>query len=222
MVSHDSGHVFIMKAILYDMDGVLMMSSSIHAAAYATVFSTLGIQDFTYERFAGMRTRDTIRLVLRDHHIIVEESAIERLAKLKSEIALDNLRRENPVVPGCREILSSHSERYALALASSASQSTVHLFLELNGLAPYFRCVVHGGEVRNGKPDPEIYQLAMSRLGIAPTNVLVIEDAVAGVLAARAAGAVVCGVTGTCDAESLRKAGANCVVESLQDIQELL
>ena len=76
---------------------------------------------------------------------------------------------------------------YALAVASSANPKRVKLFLDRLGLAHYFEVVVHGDDVLKGKPDPEVFLTAASKIGAKPYNCVVIEDAKVGVKAAKAA-----------------------------------
>jgi beta-phosphoglucomutase len=118
-------------------------------------------------------------------------------------------------------VLRSLSQTHKLALASSASAATVNAFLDQNGLRPLFQCVVHSGDVRQAKPSPEIFQTAFLRLGLAPANCLVVEDAIAGIQAAKSAGAAACGIPSTCAVSELLAAGADLIIDRLEDLLDL-
>jgi len=200
------------------MDGVLLDSSPIHAAAYVEALGALPIHTFQYSRLAGLRTKDGIRRILLENSIALAEREIDSIAAAKSKIALERTVRENPIVPGARVVLETLSRRCKLALASSGSAASVDAFLDCNGLRSFFQCVLHSDDVVSAKPSPEIFLTAFHRLGIAPEKCAVVEDAVAGIQAARAAGGVACGILATCAADDLEQAGADFIIDTLEDL----
>ncbi len=127
-----------------------------------------------------------------------------------------------PLAEGCPEILKRLAARYSLALATSGSRPSVEMFLDLAGCRPLFRSVLSGEDVAYAKPDPEIYRRSVEALGIPSSRCLVVEDAVAGVEAARAAGASVVGLAGTCPPEALQQAGAAYIIHKLPELPELV
>lgn len=203
------------------MDGVLLDSSPMHDAAYREALREFPIPAFRYSRVAGMRSSDGMRAVLKEHGIDLPSEEIAALAAAKSRIALAHIAEANPIVPGARAVLQALALRLNLALASSASAAAVNGFLDQNHLRPLFHCVVHSGDVRSAKPAPEIFELAIERLGLSARNVLVVEDAVAGIQAAKAAGAVACGIPSTCGAEELERAGADLIIHQLEDLLDI-
>ncbi len=203
------------------MDGVLLNSSAIHAAAYEQALRDFPVGNFCYPRLAGLRTSDGIRAILKESGIDLSEEQIGALAVTKSKIALANIVEENPIVPGAKDVLELLSARARLALASSAAPASVNSFLDRNHLRPFFQCVLHSGDVRDAKPSPEIFQVAIRRLDVTAANSLVVEDAVSGILAAKAAGAVACGVLSTSSAEELERAGADLLIDRLEDLLDL-
>jgi HAD superfamily hydrolase (TIGR01509 family) len=200
------------------MDGVLLDSSPIHAAAYLEALGSYSIPAFQYSRLAGLRTKDGIRRVLSENGIALAEQEIDSIAAAKSKIALERMVRENPIVPSARAVLESLSRRRKLALASSGSAASVNAFLDCNGLRSFFECVLHSDDIANAKPSPEIFLTAFHRLGIAPEKCLVVEDAVAGIQAARAAGGVACGIPTTCAVNDLEQAVADFIIDRLEDL----
>jgi HAD superfamily hydrolase (TIGR01509 family) len=207
--------------IVFDMDGVLLNSSPIHAAAYEEALASHSIGRFSYSRVAGMRSLDGIRAVLKENSIELPEEQIADLAQRKSRIALARIFAENPIVPGATAVLRALADRLKLALASSASEAGVNAFVDRNQLRSLFQCVVHSGDVRNAKPSPEIFALAIHRLGLRAADSLVVEDAIAGIQAAKAAGAMACGIPSTCCADDLKRAGADLVIDELEDLLEI-
>jgi HAD superfamily hydrolase (TIGR01509 family) len=207
------------RAIVFDLDGVLVNSSPCHSAAFKEIFAPFGIHDFEYSRFAGWRTRDVVEKVLRDAGCAADAGIIDTAAARKSQLAREKMAACDPVVPGCADVLRELSGRgYTLALASSGSPESVSVFLDSAAVRPFFQSVLTGGDVRHAKPDPEIYQRTCEQLRTDPADCLVVEDAVAGVVAARRAGAAVIGVRGACSREELVQAGA---MDVLSDIREL-
>jgi len=99
-------------------------------------------------------------------------------------------------VPGIRELLARHAAQ-PLGVATNAEPANVDFVLGKSGLRPFFRVVVDGHQVRNPKPNPEIYLLAARLLSVEPGNCIVFEDSFSGVEAARAAGARVVGLRTT-------------------------
>lgn len=210
------------EAIIFDMDGVLLDSTPIHRRAYGEALARFPEISFEYASVAGMRTDEALRLILANNGVPHTPELIQSLAESKSAIARKLIDEENPVAPGCADTIASLSESYILVLASSASQATVDLFLNRNCLRGYFAVVLHGGEVKRAKPDPEIYRLACARIEVPASRCLIIEDAVSGVLAGKGAGATVWGVTATCPAQMLKEGGADRIIGRLEDLGTLL
>lgn len=206
------------RAIVFDLDGVLVNSAPCHRAAFEEILASYGIDGFDYSQFAGWRTRDVVEKVLRDAGRNASPAEIDAASARKSELARERMAACDPIVPGCVDVLRELSGRgYALALASSGSAESVRMFLDSAGVRPLFRSILTGGDVRHAKPDPEIYSVTFEKIGAAPDDCLVVEDAAAGVQAARGAGASVIGVQGTCRPEELIAAGA---VHVLSDLRE--
>lgn len=212
----------IISGIIFDMDGVLILSSTAHEKAYRKAMAPLPVSRFSYHEIAGRRTDEAIRFVLAENGIAYSDSQISSLATSKSRLAREIIAAEKPLATGAVELITVLAEQFPLALASSASKETVELFLDISGLRGKFRSVLHGGDVRRAKPDPEIYQRACAALALPPDHCVVVEDAVSGVAAGRAAGATVWGLPGTSSANELKAAGATLTMNRLEDMYELL
>ena len=205
------------KAIIFDMDGVLLQSNGIHASAYREVLAPFGVP-FEYEEFAGMRTRDCLRLVLEKHGISVPPETLGKLSRRKTELALQRLEAESPLTPGAAAVLAHLGARYPLALATSASGRTTSLFLRRNGLEDCFRSVITGECVQSAKPAPDIFLESCKRISVDPANSVVIEDSIPGIQAAVAAGTIPVAVEGTAPPARLLAAGAAVVLSGLEEL----
>jgi HAD superfamily hydrolase (TIGR01509 family) len=206
------------EGIIFDMDGVLWDSTPMHAEAYRQVMVSLGVRDFKYRPYAGRRTLDVVRELNRERQLGLSDVQCREQARRKTDAALAMLRETNPIFPGSLETLRELARSRRLALASSASFPTVELYLENNGCRGLFHSVLSGQDVRKAKPAPEIYQRSCERLGLAPLQCLVVEDAVKGVEAGKAAGAWVAGVTTSESAMALRRAGADRIIAGLAEL----
>ncbi len=206
------------RGIVFDLDGVLIQSASSHAAAFKQVFAQYGIHDFEYAPYAGWRTLDVVTDVLARRGRTDSAEAIAEMAREKSRLARQLLEACRPLSKDCEATLARLAGGFHLALASSGSRSSVDAFLRLTGSRSLFRSVLSGEDVANAKPDPEIYVRSAEGLGLDASQCLVVEDALAGVAAARAAGCPVVAVAGTCSAEMLHQAGANHVVADLSEL----
>ena len=200
------------RGIVFDLDGVLIHSAAYHAAAFNQVFARYGIHDFAYAPYAGWRTVDVVKDVLERHGQAVSAGVIAEMAREKSHLARELLKANYPLAENCEATLAELAGKYHVALASSGSRSSVDAFLRVTGSRSLFRSVLSGDDVANAKPDPEIYLRSVEGLGLEARQCLVVEDAVAGVEAARAAGCAVAAVAGTFPAAALRNAGAGQVI----------
>jgi HAD superfamily hydrolase (TIGR01509 family) len=186
------------KAILFDLDGVLVDATEWH---YEALNRALGLFGFTITRYEhlsgynGLPTRKKLEM------LTVEKGLPAALHGLINRVKQVYTREE--ILKHCwpvfdKEYMMSRlkQEGYRIAVCSNAIRSSVELMLDRSGLLGFCEFVISNEDVRKPKPDPEIYQLALARLGLAPAEVLIVEDAPHGVESARRAGAFVCRVAG--------------------------
>jgi beta-phosphoglucomutase family hydrolase len=198
------------------MDGVIADTAACHLQAWQRLWAEQGIE-FTAEQFRrtfGQRTTEIIRGILGPD---VPAEEVCALGERKEAYCRELLRRQVHVLPGVRELLAALDQAgFRQALASSAPRQNVDLILEALDIGRYFSAVVSEADVTLGKPDPQIFLLAATRLGVEPRQCLVIEDAVAGVQAAKSAGMRCLAVTTT--HPGARLAAADRVVPSLAEV----
>jgi mannitol-1-/sugar-/sorbitol-6-phosphatase len=206
-------------ALLLDLDGTLVDSEPVHRAAYAAFFAARGwsVHDDTYAHFVGRRGADVFGTLPgpwtgEDPEALVAE-VFEHLAHVEEAPA---------EARGARLLVrSAHARGIPLALVTSATREWAeHALAELLGLREHFDVVVTWEDVPEGKPHPEPYELGCRRLGIAPSRTAAVEDSVAGVRSAVAAGVgTVVGVATTTAGALLLEAGAHHVVAHLEELE---
>lgn len=209
------------NAAIWDMDGTLVDTAELHFQAWHEVVRQHG-RDFTRADFAatfGRRNPEIIRVLFGDRFT---EQQIAELGERKEELYRAAARRGVSLLPGVRALLEDlHRVGFVQAIASSAPHANLELIPRLTGIERFFTAVVGMEDTQRGKPDPQVFQLAAERLGVAPPRCVVLEDAVAGVQAARAGGmrCIAVRFVGHHPEASLRQAGADLVVDSLEQVQ---
>lgn len=170
------------------MDGVLFLSTDCHEEAFRFALGQKDAEDFSYQEIAGMRTDEAFRFLYTKKQIVFDERLIKEKVDAKRQKALALLHERGQVALGTRVLLEKLSQEYQLALASSASPQTVELFLSMSETRHCFQCILDGSMVSRAKPAPDIYDLAVERLGVLPGECVVVEDALKGAEAATRAG----------------------------------
>ena len=208
--------------VLFDMDGVLLDSEQAIRTACIEALKEYGIsaQHEDFFPFTGMGEDRFIGGVAEKYGVPYCLEMKERAYSIYGEIAGEQV----ILFDGIRDMVMELKQRgYGLAVASSADQIKVSINLKCMGLsAEDFQAVVTGSDIRNKKPDPEIFLTAASRIPADPARCVVVEDAPSGIRAGKAAGAVCIGVTSTFDEGLLREAGADFVVRHTPEILDLL
>jgi len=176
------------KAIVFDMDGVLIDSEPLHLLAYqkylANFALTFGEDD--NHNFLGMKDLDCAKHLIKRYQL--EMTALEFVGQ-KEKVLHELFNEQLKVQPGVFKTLEkAHQLKLPTAIASSATMPTIELVVELTRTSHYFQYLCSGDEVQNGKPAPDVFLLAAERLGVKPSECLVIEDTYNGVCAAKAAG----------------------------------
>jgi beta-phosphoglucomutase len=206
------------RAVIFDVDGVLVDSYEAHFRAWQKFAEALGLS-ITEDQFAwsfGLRNPEIIRALWPD---ALSEDEIPKWSDWKEERYREILAADFPAVDGAADLVDALAAAgFALAIGSSGPPENVEVAVDGLDRADLFAATVHGKEVERGKPDPEVYLTAAERLGIAPGRCAVVEDAPAGIEAARRAGMAAVGLTGTAPRDRLAEAGAHVVVESLREL----
>jgi len=204
----------MLKAVIFDLDGVVADSHPIHEVAWKSLLAEAGLNpdsisvDFLY---AGHPRREILR-----HYLgTLSDSEIRHWGRRKDELydlAAKNLQAK----PGIPLALSQLRDAgIPCALATSAGRKRTLESLQLLGVSEYFSIVITGDDIRNAKPAPDIFLLAAQKLDVKAEDAVVVEDSVAGVQAAVASGMKCVGYTSEKRTAELLHAGADVVVAEL-------
>lgn len=181
----------MIKAIIFDLDGVIVDTAHYHYIAWKRLAQELGI-DLTLadnEKLKGVSRVRSMEIILALGGVTLGAEERDRLADKKNTWFVDHLERMAPeeIFPGVRELIRKLKDR-GIRIALASSSKNAKMVIQLLHIETEFDVVVDGTMITHSKPDPEIFLLAASKLGLAPGECLVFEDAEAGVEAAIAAG----------------------------------
>jgi len=201
-------------AVLWDMDGTLVDSADYHWQAWRDTMAREG-HPITHDQFLatfGQRNDSILRTWLGAE---VAPELIERVGDAKETLYRQQVRQQGiEFLPGASEwVRRLHQQGWRQAIASAAPRKNVTAILEALVAADYFEAIAAAEDVHHGKPDPEVFLVAAGKLNLPPSQCIVVEDALHGIEAARAAGMKSIGVTS--NGKSLP---ADLVVHSLADL----
>ncbi|KPJ89027.1 MAG: hypothetical protein AMS17_03395 [Spirochaetes bacterium DG_61] len=209
-----------LKGIIWDLDGVLIDSEGQHIELEIETAKKYGIHltpEITKE-YLGVRLEEYFRDIARRFNPDVQVGEMIREHKT-------TLRRYYMEVfglmPYCFEVLLQLKGRYRMAIATSRERELAQIVLDRFLLTPFFSTFVYGEEVSRGKPDPQAFQRAAALLEIDPPSVVVVEDSVIGLSAAKKGGFPSIAYRATHN-EHLDFSSADAVVEDLREIPPLL
>lgn len=179
------------RAIIFDMDGVLIDARDWH---YEALNLALGLFGYQISRFDHLVTYDGLPTSKKLEMLTLERGLPAGLHgfinEMKQIYTLDQVHAKcKPLFVHEYALSRLKAEGYRLAVASNSVRSTIELMMKRSGLSPYLEFMLSNQDVTRAKPDPEIYALAVKRCGLEPRECLVVEDNVNGVKAARASGA---------------------------------
>lgn len=178
------------KGFIFDLDGVIVDTAKYHFLAWKNLAESLGI-DFTEaqnEQLKGVsRVRSLEKILSWGNKEIPSEEFDRLMAKKNVEYLLyiDQMTQAE-ILPDVERVLSFLEEQNQAIALGSASKNA-QMILEKVGLYDKFHALVDGNNVSKAKPDPEVFLLGAEKLGVAPSNCIVFEDAIAGIQAANAA-----------------------------------
>jgi beta-phosphoglucomutase len=185
-------------AVIFDVDGVLIDSYAPHYESWREIAIGYGV-DYTEAMFAqgfGRTSREIVAEQWGRPDLTPEQ--IRAIDDAKEAAYRRIVADEFPGMPGATELVASlHAAGFKVAVGSSGPPENVGLAIEKLGLAPYLDAKVTGRDVTRGKPDPQVFLIAAETLGVPPARCAVVEDAPAGVAAAKAAGMACVGFPST-------------------------
>ena len=205
-------------AVIFDMDGVIVDSEPIHEMSFLELWQEMGYGDnhgIHFPDFYGRSDRVLWETFIEKHH---PPQPIEELLGLREEQLVQMLRDKQPIFDGIPTLVRRLAKHLPLAIASGSVHRIINEVLAMRDLRRYFCCTASSEDVANSKPQPDVFLLAAERLNVKPASCCVIEDTVAGVIAGKAAGMTVMGITNTFKSEALDQAGADHVYQSYSAI----
>ena len=197
------------KGFIFDLDGVIVDTAKYHYLAWKKLANELGFE-FTLEQnelFKGVSRKRCLEILLEIGNIDASQEQFDRWMIEKNEDYLHFIEKMNAseILPDVPKVLDFLKDR-GLPIALGSASKNAKPILEKVGLLSYFDVIVDGNNVTKAKPDPEVFLIASSSLGVEPTNCVVFEDAVAGIQAANAAGMISVGIG---DSKTLSEADYN-------------
>jgi len=204
-----------LEAVVWDLDGVIADTADYHYRAWRDVFKKRGVT-YTREEFMpyfGRRHDAIIKAVLGD----LPQKDLEAITAEKQLSYRRSVAGHIEGLPGAVSLINElYDHHIKQAVASSAVPENIAIILGGLGIADRFQAIVHGMEAKEGKPDPQVFLLAAEKLKVKPAGCLVVEDAIAGLAAAKRAGMKCLAVTNSHPMEALKD--ADMVVDSLEKV----
>jgi HAD superfamily hydrolase (TIGR01509 family) len=177
----------------------------------------LSEQDY-YQKYVGLDDKGCFQAILSAHERLAPPETVRRLVERKAVLMLEQIKVTPVVYPGIEDFVKHAAGNYRLSIVSGALRHEVEFILESVGLRSSFEHITAAEDVRNGKPDPEGYLHALQalnrRVAVQASDCLVIEDTIAGIQAAHAAGMRCLAVSTTYPADQL--VGADAVASALK------
>ncbi|WP_100076887.1 HAD family hydrolase [Chryseobacterium camelliae] len=179
-----------LKAVLFDMDGVIVDTEPLHRKAYFKTFDDLGIQvpEGMYTTFTGYSTKKVCETLIEKFSL---SQTYEEIAGIKRAYFKDFFYNDEDfdLIPGVKNLIEHYYENgITLILASSATMTTINMVFEKFGLEKYFSGKISGADLKESKPHPEVFLLAAELAGEPTGNCMVIEDSTNGIMASHRAG----------------------------------
>ena len=206
----------MLKAVIFDFDGVITDSEVLHLRAFNRILAKFNVEisnkDY-YQKYLGLNDVDCFKTLIKNRVLKVNEHQIRGLVEQKNRIFEELARTEGKTIPGVHEFLKKLSQnKITMAICSGALRTEIEMLLEEAGMQHFFSVIVSAEQVKKGKPDPEGFLLTLERLNkgrenpIMGNECIVIEDSHWGLEAAIAADMHTIAVTNTYDAEQLKQA----------------
>ncbi len=178
------------KAVIFDMDGVIIDSEPFYQEVQIVLFQKMGITvpPEEYNTLIGAGMREMWNMIKSSRNLI---QPIEELIELNNNVLLEYFKESTKLVPILyfTDFLASVlAAGMKTAVASSTAKPIVEVILKKLNLYDFFNIIVSGDEVENGKPAPDIFLKTAARLNVKPSECVIIEDSTNGVKAAKSAG----------------------------------
>jgi beta-phosphoglucomutase len=218
----------MLRALIFDFDGVIADSEPTHFATFQKILDEIGIrltEEDYYSRYLGYDDKGCFAAALAAHGRPAPTEVVDELVRRKAGAYLQQIKQHLVIFPGVRELVREAATRYRLGIASGALRHEIEFILEEAGIRKEFEHITSAEDVTQGKPHPDGYLHALNALNrtapsghrtLAAEDCLVIEDSVPGIQAAHGAGMKVLAVANTHTIRDLHAADA--VAQTLQEV----
>jgi len=210
----------MIKAVIFDLDGVIFNSEDIHTEAEKEALNKVGIpvtkEDI--KEYSGVQIRKEFSDITHRYH---SDISFEELIKIRDEILKDKLKNGFPLVPHVVEVLGALSNSFRLAVASSGERRIQGEQLKKANLMKYFKAIILGEDITNPKPNPEPYIKAAKKLGVVPSECVGIEDSISGFKAVKEAGMTLIAIKAEHNT-AIDFSLADYIIEDLREIPTIL
>jgi len=212
----------MIRAIIFDMDGLMIDSEPFHYEAYKRVFDSFG-KEFTQEennkRYVGISDLDIAKDMMARFYLPISPEELVRRKQAQYQTILQN---QITPQPGLRELLEKlHLHGYKKAIASSAHTAEIETVINTLHISAFIASYCSAEEVARGKPSPDVFLLAAEKLNIKPSECLVLEDSLSGVESAIAA-KMACYAIPSMETRNTDFSKANKILSSLEDVFDYL
>jgi len=219
----------MIKAILFDFNGVIIDDEPIQMNAYKEILAKEGVAltEEDYYSCLGMDDKTFVAEAYRRAEKEPETNKVLEVTLAKTAKWREMINNELPIFEGMTDFIKKMSKDFALGIVSMAKREEIEFVLERAGLRDCFSIIISAEDVTNCKPDPECYikgfnaldsfRIKREHLPMVHKECLVIEDSPPGIAAGKRAGLKTLGITNTVAAEALRAAGADAVTKNLDD-----
>lgn len=196
----------MIKGFIFDLDGVLVDTAKYHFAAWKKLAEELGysLSEKKNEELKGVGRRESLEKILNWGQIELSEDEIQQYMDRKNRWYLEYIDQmpSDEALPGAREFLEE-AKKLKLKIGLGSASKNAGLILDKLNIRSYFHSIIDGTKTTRSKPDPQIFELGAEELQLEPQNIVVFEDAQAGIEAARNGGFLAVGIG---NAKTLKKA----------------
>lgn len=205
----------MIKAILFDLDGVIIDSIDAHINAFLKIFQELGIKS-EYDEVKKYFGHGAVWLIQRFFDANGIRHDAEKYAQLKDEYYRETISKELKINHDILDFLKNSIDQYKIAVCSATDKKNLELIMEKAGLTGIVDLYLGKQDLEENKPAPDIYLKAAELLDVSPDECLVIEDSPPGITAAKSAGMFCIALTATYPRDEL--GNADLIVESINEV----
>ena len=210
----------MLKAVIFDMDGVIVNSEPLHHLAYKKMFEEfkLDVSNSLYESFTGQSTYSICEQLCEIFDLKVDANALVLSKRKHFKIIFEN-DSSFEMIDGAMNLIKDYFENnLTLVLASSASMTNIERIFKKFDLNKFFKAKISGADLKESKPNPEIFIKAAELAGFKKEECIVVEDSTSGIMASKSAG-IYCVGYNSYNSKNQNYDNANLVVSDLNEIK---